>query len=265
VDLGLSGRVAIVTGASQGIGAATARSLAAEGASVVLGARQPDRLAAVVAQLTADGHLAIGVTGDVDRPSTSSRLVDAAIERFGALDILVNNAGGESGHLGFEALDDEEWESVYRRNVVSAARLTRAALPGMVERGWGRVVNVASYTARVPEPFCLPYAAAKAAVVNLTRGLSRTYASKGVLANAVLPGLIATEGVRRGFQDAQEATGRSQDELLTAMLARAPVDANRMGQPEEVAAVITFLCSARASWVTGTSVLVDGGTVRSAP
>jgi len=262
MDLGLTGRVAVVTGASKGIGLGTARLLAAEGATVVLCARDAGRLRDAAAGLERElGARVIAAPGDVLDPDLAGKLVAAA---SGQVDILVNNAGGESGHLGFDQLDDADWEAAYRLNVVAPARLTRAMLPGMRQRGWGRVVNVASYTARVPEPFCLPYAAAKAALVNMTRGLARTAAADGVMVNSVLPGLTETDGVTQGFAEAVEATGRSKDELLAAMLRRAPIDARRMGEPTEVAALIVFLASAQASWVNGAAYIVDGGTIRSA-
>lgn len=263
MDLGLSGRVAVVTGASQGIGLATSRLLAAEGAALVLCARDAGRLTAAAAGLERGGARVAAVPGDVLDPDLPGRLA-AAAAGLGPVDILVNNAGGESGHLGFEQLTDAGWEAAYRLNVVAPARLIRAVLPGMRARRWGRIVNVASYTARMPEPFCLPYAAAKAALVNMTRGLARTAAADGVLVNSVLPGLTETDGVTEGFASAVAATGRSRDDLLTAMLRRAPIDAGRMGEPAEVAGLIAFLASEQASWISGAAYEVDGGTVRSA-
>jgi 3-oxoacyl-[acyl-carrier protein] reductase len=262
MDLGLSGRVAVVTGASQGIGLATARLLAADGAALVLCARDGDRLKAAAGELERDGARVIPVPGDVLDPALPGTLVTAA--ELGDIGILVNNAGGESGRLGFEQLADADWEAAYRLNVVAAVRLIRAVLPGMRDRKWGRIVNVASYTALVPEPFCLPYSAAKAALVSVTRGLARTVSADGVLVNSVLPGLTATDGVAEGFAEAVAATGRSRDDLLAAMLRRAPIDVGRMGEPAEVAAMIVFLASEQASWMTGGAYAVDGGTVRSA-
>jgi len=268
VDLGIAGRLAVITGASRGIGRAVAEALAAEGAVLVLSARGRDGLDAAVHELAAAGAEVVGVAGDVCAPSTTAAIVEAARGAGGAsggIDILVNNAGGESGHVPIDRLGDADWEDAYRLNVVSAVRLTVAALPHMRGNGWGRIVNVASYTARVPEPFCAPYAAAKAALVNVTRNLSRAYAREGVCANCVLPGLTDTEGVRAGFEDAITATGRSHDELLARMLERAPIDAGRLGTSAEVAAAVAFLCSKQASWITGAALAVDGGTVRSAP
>jgi 3-oxoacyl-[acyl-carrier protein] reductase len=265
VDLGLRDRVAIVTGASRGIGAATARMLAADGAAVVLCARDEVQLNSAVAELRTEGAAAIGIAGDVVDVATTAQIVETALAAFGRIDILVNNAGGESGRLGFDDLSDADWERSYLLNVVAPTRLIRAVLPSMRQLGWGRVINVASYTARVPEPFCLPYSAAKAAIVSLTRGLSRTCATEGILVNSVLPGLTATDGVVERFAEAAAESGRSTDDLLTAMLRRAPIDAGRMGTPDEVAALIVFLASAQASWISGSAFSVDGGTVRSAP
>jgi 3-oxoacyl-[acyl-carrier protein] reductase len=259
VDLGIAGRKAVVTGASRGIGRAVAAALGSEGASLVLCARGAAGLEAAVEELRSGGCDVAGVVGDICDPETTDAIVAAAVP---GVDILVNNAGGESGHVPIERLADDDWERAYRLNVVSAVRLTVAVLPHMRERGWGRIVNVASYTARVPEPFCGPYAAAKAALVNVTRNLSRAYGSEGICANCVLPGLTETEGVLEGFEEASAATGRSREELVARMLERAPMDAGRLGTAAEVASAVAFLCSEQAAWITGAALAVDGGTVR---
>ncbi|MEU7813996.1 SDR family NAD(P)-dependent oxidoreductase [Pseudonocardia sp. NPDC049154] len=265
MDLGIAERVAVVTGASRGIGRATAEALATEGVRLVLGARRAQGLDLAALAVRARGAEVATVAGDVTDPATAAALVAAAEREFGGVDILVNNAGGDSGRLPFDELDDAAWEHAYRLNVVSAVRLTRAVLPHMRDQHWGRVVTVSSYTGRVPEPFCGPYAAAKAAQINLTRTLSRSYGSEGVVANCVLPGLTESDGVVEGFAAASAASGRDHADLLAAMLRRAPIDVGRMGTPAEVAATIAFLCSEQAAWISGTSVSVDGGTVRSAP
>lgn len=264
MDLGIAGRVAVVTGASRGIGRAVAEILAREGVHLVISSRGPDALAAAAQELARPGTQVDTVAGDVVDVAVTDAIIATALDRHGRVDILVNNAGGEAGHLPIDRLTDEDWEDAYRLYVVSPMRLTVAALPSMRDQRWGRIVNVSSYTARVPEPFCAPYAAAKAAIVNATRNLSRSFGPDGITANCVLPGLTDTEGVRSGFDEAAAATGRSNEELVARMLQRAPIDTGRLGTSGEVAAAIAFLCSEQAAWITGAAINVDGGTVRSA-
>ena len=264
MDLGIAGRVAVVTGASRGIGRAVAEILASEGAHLIISSRGPDALASAAEDLARLGGQVGTVAGDVVDASVTDAILATALDKYGRIDILVNNAGGEVGHVPIDRLTDEDWESAYRLYVVSPMRLTVGALPSMRAERWGRIVNVSSYTARVPQPFCASYAAAKAAIVNATRNLSRTYGSEGITANSVLPGLTDTEGVRAGFDDAIAATGRGYDELVATMLKQAPIDAGRLGTSDEVAAAIAFLCSEQAAWISGAALNVDGGTVRSA-
>jgi len=243
--------------------------LAAEGVNLVVSARGYEGLSSLEADIRA-AHPGIElrcVAGDVCDLATTEALVSAAsgVSASHGADIVVNNAGSDAGHLPIDRLTDDDWERAYRINVVSAVRLTTAALANMRQQRWGRIVNMASYTARVPEPFCAPYAAAKAALVNVTRNLSRSYASEGVLANCVLPGLTRTEGIVASFEAASSATGRSTEDLLERMVERAPIDAGRVGTAGEVAAAIAFLCSEQAAWITGVALPVDGGTIRSAP
>ncbi|HLI24776.1 MAG TPA: SDR family oxidoreductase [Acidimicrobiales bacterium] len=260
MDLGMAGRVAVVTGASRGIGRAVAALLAAEGAHLVVNARSPQGLDRVLSELPG----AVAVAGDVVDPRTTDRLLEAAADGGGP-HVVVNNAGGESGHRPLADLHDGAWERAYRLNVVSAVRLAVGAAEVMRRSRGGRIVNVASYTARAPEPFCGPYAAAKAALVNATRTLSRTYGPEGVCVNCVLPGLTSTEGTMAGLAAARTATGRPTADLVETMLRRAPNDAGRMGSAAEVAAAVVFLCSEPASWITGAALAVDGGTIRTIP
>ena len=261
MELGIAGRVAVVTGASRGIGRAVALELDRAGCHLILSARGTEALKETASRITGE---VLTVPGDVVDAATTDSIVGAALERFGRVDIVVNNAGGDSGHLPIHRLSDHDWEDAYRLYVVSAMRLTVAALPTMREQRWGRIVNVSSYTARVPEPFCAAYSAAKAAMVNATRNLSRTYGSEGITANSVLPGLTDTDGVRATFEEAVAATGRPQEDLVARMLERAPIDTGRLGTSAEVAAAVAFLCSEPAAWITGAALTVDGGTVRSA-
>jgi len=264
VDLGIAGRVAVVTGASKGIGRAVAEALAAAGVHLVVSSRGEAALMETRARLQEFGTKVDAVAGDVVATGVTDAIVGTALEAHGRIDVVVNNAGGDAGHLPIDRLTDADWEDAYRLYVVSPMRITVGALPSMRAQRWGRIVNVSSYTARVPEPFCAPYAAAKAAIVNATRNLSRSFGAEGITANCVLPGLTDTEGVRSGLDEAAAATGRSSEELVTRMLARAPIDTGRLGTSAEVAAAVAFLCSEQAAWITGAALNVDGGTVRSA-
>jgi 3-oxoacyl-[acyl-carrier protein] reductase len=252
MDLGLRDRVCLVTGASRGIGLATARGLAAEGARVVLTARGEDELAAAAAEIGAD-HLAL----DVTEPGAAGRLLAHA----GRVDVLVNNAG-TSAVKPLDELTDEDFEAQWQLNVIASLRLMRVCAPAMAERGWGRIVNVASSSGKRPSGTNVAYSVAKAAQLSLSRSFADAYAARGVLVNAVAPGPVASqlwlgEG---GLADQQaRAKGISREEALEAARSRIPL--GRLAEEDEIAAVIVFLCSERASNVTGAAWSVDGGSV----
>jgi len=258
MDLGLTGRRAILTGASKGIGLATARLLAVEGVSLVLCARDDGPLQEAAAQLGELTQVATVCADVMDRGSAVA-LRTAAVEAFGGVDIVVNNAGG--GGSALKDFDEDEWHDLYTLNVTSAMRLTMECMPLMVGQRWGRVVNVGSTMSRHADPRFGPYGAAKAALLHVTRNLAQAYSRDGVLTNCVLPGLTRTSSVLGGYAAAAAATGRSEDDIERRMMERQPIAAGRVGEPEEVAAMIVFLCSERASWVTGTDIAVDGGTL----
>lgn len=232
MDLGIAGRRAVVTGASQGIGAAVAGLLRAEGAEVLDASRS---------------------TGfDVTDPATPGRLLGQ-----GQFDILVNNAG-TSYAKPLEQLADEDWQLMHDLHVLAPARLMQALLPPMAERGWGRVVNVCSSAGKRPSLTNAAYSVSKAAQLSLSRIFADAYAGRGVLVNAVAPGAVASElWVGRG--GLAEQTAGSLEAGLDRQAAKIPL--GRMAQPEEIAAVIAFLCSERASTVTGAAWSADGGTV----
>ncbi|MEY2426343.1 MAG: 3-oxoacyl-[acyl-carrier protein] reductase, partial [Actinomycetota bacterium] len=188
MELGLAGRVAIVTGASRGIGRQIATDLAAEGCDLVLCGRDEAALAVVAAEVRAAGRRVALVIGDITEPPTIERVVQAATGELSRLDILVNNAGGSEGKR-LEAVTDEDWRRAMELNFFAAANLSVACLPAMRAAGWGRIVNVASTYAREPDPRYAAYGAAKAALLNLTKSLSRGYAAEGVLTNCVIPGV----------------------------------------------------------------------------
>jgi 3-oxoacyl-[acyl-carrier protein] reductase len=266
MDLGLTGRTAVVTGASRGIGRAAAAALGAEGASVLLVARGQVDLDAAVAELTESGVDAAGLALDVNEAGAAGAVAEAARRRWGRLDVLVNNAGG--GPLGSDHVRDFDpgvWLDVYRANVVVPMELSMACVAGMAEQGWGRILNVSSTMARDPDPRFGSYGAAKAALLHATRSMAPTYASSGIMVNAVLPGLTRSAGVLSGYEQLGRQSGRSPDEIEARMIQRQPIAAGRTGEVTEVADAIAFLCSERASWITGALLLVDGGTVRVLP
>jgi 3-oxoacyl-[acyl-carrier protein] reductase len=259
MDLGLSGRAAIVTGATRGIGLATSRRLLVEGASVLLVGRDAETL-----ERTADdlgGRVAIAAA-DVTSRHGGDRIVDAALQRFGRVDILVNNAG-TSENKPLSELSDDDWERQWQLNVMGPMRLMRAAVPRMAEAGWGRVVNVASSSGKRPSPSNAAYSVAKAAELSLSRVYADAYASAGVLVNAVAPGATASElwtGPGGLAEQAAQRQGTTREDALAAAAEKIPL--GRLGEPDEIAAVIVFLCSEAAANVAGAAWSVDGGTVQ---
>ena len=267
MDLGLSGRRAIVTGASRGIGRAVAAALVAEGARVLLVARGAEALAAAAGELAAAGATAGGsvetFAADVTDPVAAPAIVAAARERLGGLDVLVNNAGS-SANVPLERLTEADWELQWQLNVRAPERLMAAAAPVMAASGWGRIVNVASSSGKRSSATNVAYSVAKSAQLALSRAYAEAWAAKGVLVNAVAPGPTATElwTAPGGLADqAAAARGITREEALAAAAARTP--RGRIGEPAEIADVVLFLCSERASNVVGAAWSADGGAVPS--
>lgn len=260
MDLGLRDRACILTGASRGIGQATAAMLVAEGARVLLVGRGGNALAAAAAACSGEGR-AETLALDVTSPDAGERLVDACLQCFGRLDALVNNAGTVAVR-GLEQLTDEDWQSQWDLHVMAPMRLMRAAAPVMVRRGWGRIVNVSSSSGKRPSQTNVAYSVTKAAELSLSRAFADAYASRGVLVNAVAPGPIGSELwlAPGGLADqTAQARGISRQDVLEAAAARQPL--GRFGSAQEVAALIVFLCSESASNVVGAAWSVDGGSV----
>ncbi|MFL5826389.1 MAG: SDR family NAD(P)-dependent oxidoreductase [Thermoleophilaceae bacterium] len=258
MDLGLAGRACIVTGASRGIGLATARMLAAEGARVLLTARDEDALRSAVDEV---GSGAQGLVLDVRDSAVGERAVEECERLFGSVDVLVNNAG-TSRNTPLDELTDDDWQEQWELNVIGPMRLMRAAAPKMAEAGFGRVVNVASSAGKRPSATNMAYAVTKAAELSLSRAFADLYAAKGVLVNAVAPGPVGTSlwmGEGGLGEQVAGARGVSLEEALEAQRAKVPLQ--RFGTEDEIAAVIVFLCSERAGYVTGAAWSVDGGTV----
>jgi 3-oxoacyl-[acyl-carrier protein] reductase len=257
VDLGLGGKVCLVTGSTSGIGLETARMLAAEGARVALAGRDPDRAEAARAEAGAE----LGLAADLAEPGAADELVTAAVGALGPLDCLVNNVG-EAYQIPFDELSDRHWDDMWQLNVMSYVRSIRAALPTMRERGGGVIVNVSSTAGKRPSTGMPNYSVTKAAVLSLSRLVADLYAGNGIRCNAVAPGPTATAAwlADGGLADQQAArSGKSRDEVLAAVGGGRPL--GRLAEPEEIAAVIVFLCSERSSYVTGAAWSADGGTV----
>jgi 3-oxoacyl-[acyl-carrier protein] reductase len=267
MNLGLKGRACVVTGASRGIGRATARMLCAEGADVLLVARSEDRLIEAADECAAAGEAAGGraesLVADVTEADAAERIVTEAGDRLGQLDVLVNNAGA-ARRRDFDEVPDEDWYAAWELNVMAPMRLMRAATPGMRERGWGRIVNVSSSSGKRPSPTTPEYSVAKAAELSLSRLFADRYAGDGVLINAICPGAVKSEmwtedgGLLDQVMEMEGLSSREQAEQSAA--AGRPI--GRLAEIDEVAGAIVFLCSEHASYVSGAAWSVDGGVVQ---
>ena len=261
MDLGLDGRVALVTGGSQGIGREIALLLAAEGADVAVVARRSEPLEHVAGEIESVGRAALPVVADVADPGGARSVLDATLARFGHVDILVNNAGKGAPKPMLE-LSDDDWRASIDLNLMSAVRLSLGCVPQMRERGWGRIVNISSRVAREPDPYFAPYAAAKAALINFSKNLANAYSGDGVLTNCIVPGLIRSEAIQESAEASAAATGMTVEEVFAATLRKRPIPAGRIGEPSDVAGLVALLVSERGSWITGACFTVDGGIVR---
>ena len=262
MDLQLNDRVALVTGASKGIGLAIAERLLREGARVAICGRGEEALEQTRSVLSAYGTVA-ALTTDVRDPEQVNRLAEAAASQLGPVDILVNNAGGISNFGSYGELGPGDWVEAFELNLMSAVNASQAVIPGMRERGWGRIVNILTENAVQPDAFMPHYAAQKAALLSVTKSLSKALAGTGVLVNAVSPAFIKTpiiDGMLAGLAEKQ-GTDVEQAERDFLHNQRPNITAGRPGRPDEVAQIVAVLCSQAASFVNGANVRVDSGSV----
>lgn len=255
MDLGLIGRTAVVLGATAGIGAAIARQLGAEGANVVVVGRSAEKAAEVAASLPS----ARAVAADLTDPDATDRIVAAAEEAFGPVDVLVLNGGGPAPGRA-AGFDGDQLDSAIDLLVRPHLALLQRVLPGMTERGWGRVLAVGSSGVQQPLPNLTASNLGRAALAGYLKTLAVEVAGRGVTVNMVLPGRIDTDRVHQLDRASAERAGTSVDDARQASMATIP--AGRYGAPEEFAAVVAFLASAQASYVTGEQIRCDGGLVR---
>ncbi|WP_448507628.1 SDR family oxidoreductase [Immundisolibacter sp.] len=260
MELALRGKIALVTGASEGIGRATAQALAAEGVQLTLCARREAPLRALALELEQKfGIAALAVPADLSTETGSAELVAAHTDRFGALDILVNNAGSiRAGSLLSKT--EQEWQEDFALKFWGYVRLTRAVWPLLVARGGGRVLNIIGSAGRQPSAGYLAGGAANAGLMNLTKALGDEGAPHGILVNAINPGPVRTARWQSLMQRQAAERGITVAALEAEQLAHVPL--RRGAEPEEIATAAVFLCSAAASYITGTTLQVDGGLAR---
>lgn len=260
MDLGLKGRVAIVAAASSGLGKSIAMELATEGASIVMNARREDQLGIAADEIrSATGAEVLAIAGDVTNEDHIRKLVLETASNFGSVDILVANAGGPPAGF-FDDFSAQDYRQAVELNLISTINLCREAVPHMRKCGWGRIVAITSIAAKQPVENLILSNTSRAGVLGFMKSLSQQIAADGITANTVCPGYHLTERLKSLAPLTAEKEGISVEEVYARWAASTPM--NRIGEPREFAAVVAFLCSERASYLTGTVIQVDGGAYR---
>lgn len=262
MDLGINGKVALVTGADSGIGFETARVLLEEGAKVILADLKEEEVKQAASKLE-NSRDVYAYQADITDLESLKNLHKSITEEVGSIDILVQNAGISGAKGLFHEIDDEGWVSTIEEDLLGPVRVVKEFLPDLRENGWGRLVFISSENGVQPYKDELPYDCSKAGILALSKGLSRTYAQEGLLVNTVSPAFIETPMTDEMMKQRSEELGVSFDEAIESFLEeeRPHIELKRRGQVEEAAAVIAFLCSDRASFVNGSNYRVDGGSV----
>lgn len=261
MDLGLKGKTALVAAASQGLGLATAREIAREGSSLVICSRREDAINVAAESIRNEtGTQVLAIAADVSVAADLGRLVNSGIDHFGKIDILVTNSGGPPAGP-FDMLTRESWDNATRILLTSVVELARLVLPGMKERGWGRILNITSIASKQPVENLMLSNSLRAAVTGFAKTLAAEVAADGITVNNILPGYTRTERLEELIDFLAEKEGLSADEVKARWAAEIPM--RRLGEPNEFAALAAFLVSERASYITGSSIAVDGGWIKS--
>jgi 3-oxoacyl-[acyl-carrier protein] reductase len=266
MELGLKDKVVLVTGASKGLGAAIAVAFGTEGSKLVLVARNQTELNQVAADAQKQGATEVlTIAADLTQTHEIDRVVSQAIDQFGTIHVLVNNAGILGSFSPFADLTDDEWFQVFNLNLFSVVKLTRAVLPYMTQQKWGRIINMSSESGLQPDAAMPHYSATKAALLNLTKSLSKGYGQHGILVNSVSPAFIKTPMVEAMLDQLAQEKNFSVQEAEAYFLKenRPHIELKRGGTSPEVAAAVVFLASEAASFIVGTNLRVDGGSVAS--
>ncbi len=259
MDFGIDGKTALVAASSKGLGRAVAEELGAEGARVILCARGTEALEATRAAMADSGAEVTAVVADLTDPRQIEHVIETGVQAFGPIDILITNTGGPPPGP-FESHTPEVWDQAVRENLSSVLNMTRCVLPAMKERRWGRIITITSVAVKQPVDGLILSNSIRAAVTGFAKTLANEVASFGITVNNVMPGYTRTERLDQLAADIAERSGGSVDDAFAAWEGQIPL--GRVGDPREFGALVAFLVSERASYITGTSIAVDGGAVK---